>query len=365
MGSENINNSAKKRILIAPLDWGLGHTTRIIPIIRLLIEIGVVPIIAGDKNTRTLLEKEFPRLTYVYLKGYNIQYGKYGSGLMLKLLAQGPKVVMQLLAENIWVKKAVKTYDIDGIISDNRPSFYHQKIPSVYITHQLQVFSPIRFIRNMARKMHYKFINKFMECWVPDFAGANNLAGSLSHPEELPQIPVKYMGPISRFTADHKEPGGNIVAILSGPEPQRSMLEDMLTKILKQHQQLAILIIGKPGKESLKSKEGNLTVYNHLETETLEQVLKSAKLIIARAGYSTIMDLLYLQKSAILIPTPGQSEQEYLAEHLGKRREFVFVKQNEADITRAIKTFQKTDPKIMSSVIPSFETTVINFINGL
>ncbi len=366
MSAQNINNFVKgKRILIAPLDWGLGHSTRIIPIIRQLIAMGSVPIIATDEFSRTLLEKEFPTLTFLKLKGYNIEYSKKGSWLMIKLLAQAPKVFIQLFSENNWVKKAVIAHGIDGIISDNRPTFYHQKIPSIYITHQLQVASPVRFIKDIARTIHYKFINKFKECWVPDFNGKNNIAGSLSHPDQLPAIPVKYIGALSRFTSDNKVPGENIVAILSGPEPQRSILEALLTKILRQNQEPAILIIGRPGKESIKSKEGNLTVYYHLETDQLEEMLTSAKIIIARAGYSTIMDLLYLHKNAILIPTPGQSEQEYLAKYLDKREDFVFVRQNEADLINALKAFQESTPSAIKPIIPCFETTVFDFVNRL
>jgi uncharacterized protein (TIGR00661 family) len=363
---KKINNTYNsKRILIAPLDWGLGHTTRLIPIIRFLIATGSVPIIASNIAAKTLLQKEFPSLNYIDLPGYDIAYSKKGNWLVFKLLAQAPRVWRQFFLEHQWLKKAVIVHKIDGIISDNRPSFYHKKIPSVYITHQLQIFSTSKIVQNFARKMHYQFINKYQACWVPDFEGVDNLAGDLSHPEQLPKTDVKYIGPLSRFSSNSTKAKENLVALISGPEPQRSMLEAILIAVLKRFDQPAILVIGNPGKEKLKFKDGKLTVYNHLDATELEEHLQSARIIIARAGYSTVMDLLYLQKNAILIPTPGQSEQEYLAEYLGSKSNFVFVKQEESEIMQALNNFEERTVSHNYPAHPCFEETVSDFVNSL
>lgn len=366
MSDKNINNTNQpKRILIAPLDWGLGHTTRLIPIIRYLNSIGCITIIACDATAKSLLEKEFPTLTYVPLQGYNIEYSKSGTWLILKLLRQLPRVLKQIFMENEWVKKAVIDYKIDAIISDNRPSFFHKDIPSVYITHQVQIFSKVAFIRNYVNLSHIKFINKYKECWVPDFEGITSIAGYLSHPKPLPKTPLKYIGPLSRFSPSTKVPGEKIVALISGPEPQRTILENLLTKKLKKWDKPAVLIVGQPNEKQIKSIEGNLTVFNYLETKELEQQLQDAKLIIARAGYSTIMDLLYLQKNAILIPTPGQSEQEYLAEYIGNEGNFIFVDQNEEEINKAILSMDEKIFKPKEVVTASFQKTVAEFVNSL
>ncbi len=366
MSDKKINNTdLSKRILIAPLDWGLGHTTRLIPIIRFLNSIGCTTIIACDETAKSLLGKEFPSLTYIPLQGYNIQYSKNGTWLILKLLAQLPRVLKQIFMENEWVKKAVIEYKIDAIISDNRPSFFHKDTPSVYITHQVQIFSKIALIRNYVNHSHVKFIDKYRECWVPDFEGINSLAGYLSHPKPLPKTPLKYIGPLSRFSPSVNGHGEKIVALISGPEPQRSILEVLLTTLLRKLDKPAVLIVGKPKETQIKSIDGNLTVFNHLETKELERQLQDAKLIIARAGYSTIMDLLYLQKNAILIPTPGQSEQEYLAEYIGNEGNFIFVDQNEQEINKAILSMEEKIFKPKEVVIASFQNTVEAFVNSL
>ncbi len=366
MSDTNINKTNQsKRILIAPLDWGLGHTTRLIPIIRFLNSIGCTTIIACDETAKTLLVKEFPTLTYIPLKGYNIQYSNNGKWLIFKLLQQLPRVLRQIFMENEWVKSAVVEHKIDAIISDNRPSFFHKDIPSVYITHQVQIFLKVAIIRNYVNHSHLKFINKYRECWVPDFEGINSIAGYLSHPKPLPKTPLKYIGPLSRFSPSANVPGENIVALISGPEPQRSILENLLTTILKRLDKPAVLIVGQPKEKQVKSIEGNLTIYNHLETKELEQQLQDAKLIIARAGYSTIMDLLYLQKYAILIPTPGQSEQEYLAEYIGNDGNFIFVDQNEQEIDKAILSMEEKTFMTKEVVTASFQNTVEAFVNAL
>lgn len=366
MSDKNINNTnISKRILIAPLDWGLGHTTRLIPIIRFLHSIGCTTIIASDETAKSLLEKEFPNLNYIPLQGYNIKYSKNGKWLILKLLAQLPRVLKQIFMENEWVKKAVIEHKIDAIISDNRPSFFHKNIPSVYITHQVQIFSKVALIRNYVNHSHIKFINKYKECWVPDFEGEKSIAGYLSHPKPLPNTPLKYIGPLSRFSHSVNVQGEKIVALISGPEPQRSILESLLTRLLKNLDKPAVLIVGLPNETKVKSKDGNLTVFNHLEAKELEQQLQEAKFIIARAGYSTIMDLLYLQKNAILIPTPGQSEQEYLAGYIGNEGNFIFVDQNEREINKAILGIEEKANKTKEIVSASFQNTVQAFVHSL
>ena len=363
---KKINNSySNKRILIAPLDWGLGHATRIIPIIRFLITIGSTPIIASNLAAKTLLQKEFPDLEYIDLPGYDITYSKNGKWLVFKLLTQATRVWRQLFSENKWLKKAVIDHKIDGIISDNRPSFFHENIPSVYITHQLQIFSTSKIVTGFARAIHYQFINKYQACWVPDFAGKDNLAGSLSHPATLPKTPVQYIGPLSRFTSASTVTGTDILAMISGPEPQRSMLETILISILKKINQPAVLVVGNPSAEKLKCEEGNLKVYNHLDAKELEQQLQSAKIIVARAGYSTMMDLLYLQKNAILIPTPGQTEQEYLANYLVSKGNFIFVNQDESEIMQALKNHEQRIAVHAYPTHPCFEKIVSEFVKSL
>jgi len=170
------------------------------------------------------------------------------------------------------------------------------------------------------QEINYSHINKFDECWIPDAEGEASLAGELSHPEELPSIPLRYVGTLSRFgDAITAENGKALLILLSGPEPQRTLLEENLLEELKEYKQSVVLVRGLPGDTGELSVAENVSVFNHLPAAELEEKIKSAWLVIARCGYSTVMDLSVLKKRSILIPTPGQTEQEYLAGYLMKR----------------------------------------------
>ena len=188
--AQNFNiTDHKPRILIAPLDWGLGHATRCIPIIAALIQQNCTVIVAAEGKLRTLLQKEFPDVQFIELRGYRVQYSRYRFWMPVKLLLQLPKILYRIYAENRWLKKAVKEHSIHAVISDNRMGLFHKTIPCIYITHQLTIKTGNRFTESIAQKIHYHYINKFSACWVPDAEGSLNLAGALSHPAKLPKVP--------------------------------------------------------------------------------------------------------------------------------------------------------------------------------
>jgi hypothetical protein len=200
MKFQKINrNTGSKRVLVAPLDWGLGHATRCIPIIYELLSLNMEVIIAAGGATKKLLEKEFPKLEFVYLRGYNVKYSNKKWLLPLTLLLQAPIIFTRIYQEKQWLKRAISTLQIDAVISDNRFGLYHSTTPCIYITHQLMIKTGNRFTEWLAKKIHYFFINKYTACWVPDNEHAPTLAGELSHPKTLPLVPVKYLGPLSRF----------------------------------------------------------------------------------------------------------------------------------------------------------------------
>jgi len=189
MDEEKINIPAgKSRILIAPLDWGLGHATRCIPIINELLANNCEVLVAAENGTKSLLQKEFPQLVFLPLAGYRIKYSYQRSLFPLKILLQSPGLIYSICKEHHWLKKTVKTYNIDAVISDNRFGLFHSSIPSVYITHQLLIKTGNNFGEKIAQKIHYWFIKKYSICWVPDFEGDNNIAGELSHPKKNCQV---------------------------------------------------------------------------------------------------------------------------------------------------------------------------------
>jgi uncharacterized protein (TIGR00661 family) len=302
-----------KRILIAPLNWGLGHATRCIPIINALIENHFTPVIASDGMALELLKKEFPDLEFFKLPTYHISYPKNKRFFKLKLLQQLPKLFRAITAEKKAIKQLVESKNIHGIISDNRLGVYNKNIPCVVMTHQLQVLSGNTTW--ISTKLHLKFIKKFNECWVPDFKGIPNLSGKLSH-VNTEKLKVKYIGTLSRFSKENSIIKNELMVLLSGPEPQRTLLEEKLLKELKDFKGKVLFIRGVVEEQQTLEKIGCLTIYNFMTSKLLERSLNESKLIISRSGYTTIMDLAKLGKRAFFIPTPGQFEQEYLAKRM-------------------------------------------------
>lgn len=305
----------KRQILIAPLNWGLGHATRCIPIIKALIANNFEPIIASDGIALMLLQKEFPSLSTIELPSYNVTYSKKGKNFKLKLLKDSPKLIKAINAEKKAIKHIVAKYNIDGIISDNRLGVYSKKVPCVFITHQLNVLSGNTTW--FSTKIHQKIIKKFDMCWVPDIKGILNLSGKLGHPDTF-EIPTEYIGPLSRFESKKSTIVNDIMVLLSGPEPQRTILEETLLKALKNYSGKVIFVKGIMDKEQSKQVNQNITIYNFMTSDLLEKTINESELIISRSGYTTVMDLAKLNKKAFFIPTPGQFEQEYLAKRLTK-----------------------------------------------
>jgi len=300
---------------VAPLNWGLGHATRCIPVIEALIKYNFQPILAGDGESLEILKKEFPELKYYELPSTEVVYSEKGSLLKFKLLTQAPKIIRSVQLEKKRVDEIHKIEKLSGIISDNRFGVRSDKIPSVYISHQIQVLSGAT--SRLTTKYHQQIIAKFTECWVPDYA-SNGLAGELSK-QGKNNLNLKYIGPLSRFMNQPQKKVWDILAVLSGPEPQRGILEEKIRKELTGFSGKSLLIQGSVQNKQIVSAEGNLTTVNFMLQQELEEAMQQAEVILSRSGYSTVMDLDALQAKAFFIPTPGQFEQEYLARHLKEK----------------------------------------------
>ena len=316
-----------RRILISPLDWGLGHASRIIPLIDKYLEQGDNVIIAGSGMSLNLLKKQFPQLKSVEIPSFKMKYSA-GKSQVWAVIKAFPKLIYYSIREHRALKRIVEEENIDFIISDNRFGLYHKSVPSAYITHQLLIKLPKgwTWLEPFVAFVHRCIINKFTECWVPDFEEmSESLAGELSHPNKKPRN-VKYIGVLSRFNLSERSVGthgscvrNQILVILSGAEPQRTIFEnELLTSLQNNPSENIILIKGKIEAEQKITKVGKVTVYNYMNTEELQENILKADKIICRSGYSSIMDLHALGKlqNATLIPTPGQTEQEYLAEYI-------------------------------------------------
>ncbi len=312
-------------ILIAPLHWGLGHATRCIPIINQLLKQNYKVMLGSDGAALQFLRKEFPELPFIELPSYEITYPKNGSFFKLSLIFKLPKIKKAIKTEKEIIKNLVIEGQIQGIISDNRPGIYHKQIPSVYITHQINVLSG--FTTNFSSKIHQHIIKKFDACWVPDNEGLSNLSGLLGHPKK-PKFPITYIGPISRIQKKESPEIFDVMVLLSGPEPQRSILEvKMMDTFL--HTKMKVLIVRGVVEEETKILiNGNITIINYLQSDLLEKYINESKLIVCRSGYSTIMDLCAMEKKAFFIPTPGQYEQLYIAKLLNKKGVAPFCSQD-------------------------------------
>ena len=336
---KNINIDQKiVKVLVAPMDWGLGHTTRCIPIIKELLEQGCQVLVAGPDSIKSVILEEFPNLKILPLKGYRISLARKTDWFMGKMLFQFPKIFNTLSFEKRWLKRIIKAENIDVVISDNRPGLYSKVIPSIYITHQLTIKTNSRLGDFFSNKIHRHFIKKYTACWVPDFK-ENGLAGALSCLYPLPQN-VVYMGVLSRLEKMQSEKTNDksLVILLSGPEPQRTILEEQLFAQLTSIKIPVLFVRGMPtSHDHSLPEQKNVIVKNYLNSHELNKVLNDASLIISRSGYTSIMDYVALQKKALLIPTPGQAEQEYLAGYLEKKGYFLSVPQQSFDLNKALE----------------------------
>ncbi|HUQ96410.1 MAG TPA: glycosyltransferase [Chitinophagaceae bacterium] len=329
-------SSFKPRILVAPLDWGLGHATRCIPVIRTLITTGAAVWLAGDGPIATLLKTEFPELPLLPLQGYDITYGKTSRGTRARLVRQMPRLRQAIRRETAWLAEAVATYKFDAVISDNRYGLHHPAIPCIFITHQLRVRTGARLLDALLQTFLYQHINRFAACWVPDEKEGGNLAGALAHPAQLPKIPVTYIGLLSRFRPEAPVLTHYILVLLSGPEPQRTVLEELVLQQAKLFQNSIFIVRGLPGAVGLPPVPYHVTIVNHLPAATLQKAIAGAQYVIARCGYSTVMDMATLQKKCIFIPTPAQTEQAYLAQQLLKSNKALCIPQQKFQLKQTV-----------------------------
>lgn len=307
------------KVLVAPLDWGLGHATRCIPLINALLAQGAEVELATCGPMVPLYKEVFPNLRQRRAPSYNVVYPKIGLTMpfwLMKNMAYFSKVFK---LEHRWVESLVKRYGYDLIISDNRFGCYSNRVKSIYMTHQLRIGFPkgLQNFENIGIHWHLAQMKNFSEVWIPDFEEFPGLAGKLSHVKKMPPK-FRYVGLLSRFQSSTEvfPKEVDILGIISGVEPMRSQFEKKLKQALQKIPGNHVLLLGHPGSSIKKETFGNVTIYNHLDTAAFTAMVQKSKYVVARSGYSTIMDMAVLGASCLFIPTPGQTEQVYLAESL-------------------------------------------------
>ena len=333
--------SALKRILVAPLNWGLGHVARCIPIIRALEQMGASVILASDGEALDLLKAECPHLPAFELPSYHIRYES--SNMVRNIAWQLPRITYAIRAEKWATERLVREHGIEGIISDNRYGCFSKQAKCAMLTHQLRLQVPNSVLEWTANRVLRLALAKFDNIWVPDVAGAPNLSGKLSHTQEPVSSKVQFIGPLTRLQKYDSSPEYDVAVVLSGPEPQRSILEQRLLEQAMTLPRKFIFIRGKTQSKEHYFVSENVEVVSYLTSRDLNDVLLASKVLVCRAGYSSIMDLTALGKKALLIPTPGQTEQEYLAQYLNEQQLFLRQDQDTIDLESGLNGLSKTN----------------------
>jgi hypothetical protein len=336
----------QKSVLIAPLDWGLGHATRCIPVIKGFLELGYNVTIATEGAHEMILREAFPGLTFLRLKGYHIRYSKKAEGFTFRMIVQIPRILYNILREFWWLNKTNRQQEFDLIVSDNRLGFFHLKTTSIFMTHQLNIQTPFNWSTRLLQWIHYRWFKLFYAMvWVPDMEGDQNLSGILGNPTLKPSVPVWYMNCLSRlkdykintYSMDAKPPTHLFLGILSGPEPQRSIFQDILWESGNQLNQPFKLIAGTATQPNNHAVSANGSIQPHLGGPDLVRAIENTKYIISRGGYTSLMELIPLNKPLILVPTPGQTEQEYLAKRWQEKGWAIAFDQSAFHLETALK----------------------------
>jgi hypothetical protein len=301
----------------------------------------------------------------IHLDGYNVWYSKNSKGFLPALMMQLPRLTQTIIEEHNWLKKAVDKFGFNGVITDNRYGLYHDKVPSVILTHQVVPQTGWgKLPDSILQSLHDRRLRSFNDCWIVDAEQGPNLAGSLSRPAILP-VNAKYIGLLSQHqhTAVSEE---HLLVLLSGPEPQRGILSDLLWEQLKNYTGKIAFV---EGSDNVPQRDvpANMQYYKRLTADTLTPLLAAASMVICRSGYSTLMDLLAMNKKAIIIPTPGQAEQEYLGKYLHGQDVFYCAHQQHLDIMASLNNaqhfpFKKPETK---NVFEQYKTVVDEWVEKL
>lgn len=328
-----------KKVLICPLNWGLGHSTRCMPIINELIQCGAEVLLASDGRALSLLKKEYLQLTVLELPTYDIHYNNR-FGFMANMVSQVPKFFKAVEQENKEIQRIVDEYEIDIIISDNRFGCLNKNTHNIFITHQVKILLPWQWklVDPMVFAINTNFIKKFDECWIPDVEGKPNLSGQLAHNKETKNTDFfKFIGPISRLNKIKTEFNYEVLALISGPEPERTNFEELLSKQLKEQAIKALIVRGvTEGTNTIKPLNSVIDIVDFLDSKGIAKAMSAAEIVVSRSGYTTVMDLFKMNKKAIFVPTPGQTEQEMLAVNFKTQKLFYSERQKNFDLANAL-----------------------------
>lgn len=291
-------------------------------------------IIAADHGPLSFMQKAFPDVELVRFSGFVPKYGK-GNSMIMPALRLAPRILISLWRDHRALERIVDAYSVDAVISDNRFGAWSRRVPSVYMTHQLHIQTPEHWhwTSPIISACNRSCIRKYDECWIPDSPSEPFLAGELAAPE-FRGVRTRRLGVLSRFDSSKiertVEQNVDYLVILSGPEPQRTILENMVVEQSAEIEGNVVILRAQPdSSQQLENLPDNVTAFNHVDDELFVKLVTHAKRIVCRGGYSSLMDLVVLDRNAFLVPTPGQTEQEYLAEYLTNKGLFAYCSQQD------------------------------------
>ena len=359
------------KVLVAPLDWGLGHATRCVPVIREFLNQGAEVELAVVRSNAALLRGFFPELRQRLAPSYNIVYPKHGYNMGLWLVKNGVHLRTVMSYEHRFAEEMVERYHYDVLVSDNRFGFYSRKAKSVYMTHQRRIAFPkvLSAFEPVGMLWHASVMKRFDEVWVPDLPEFPGYAAGLSHVKKSP-VPVRYVGALSRFEnmAAADEPKKyKFVAIVSGVEPARSRFEMALRKVLSKVPGRHAMILGKPALGIKTWSEGNIDFHTHLPDKEFAETVRGAQWVVSRGGYSTVMDMAVLGAKCIFVPTPGQYEQIILANDLSREGYAVAIDESKFTIETLLAAISEkgnvtlpkpSDNELLKNAVSGVLTTI-------
>ena len=339
------NMMTRRTVLVAPLDWGLGHAARSVPLVRALQKLGYQVLLASAGDALALLRAECPDVPAYEMPDYGIRYPT--GNMAWNMLRQAPKLAVAVAREHFWLRRFVREHPVDLILSDSRFGCFHPAVPSILLTHQLEPLVPTPVIGPIIQALYRAALHRFREIWIPDFPPPEDLAGRLAEAGAY-RIPVRHIGRLSRFTPGDfpiTAPVTDLLVLLSGPEPQRTQLEQQLWPQLQGAGLRIHVVRGLPNHTAADLvPDGLITVDRVLHGPALQAAIAATRVVLCRSGYSTLMDLAVLRKPAILVPTPGQTEQLYLAERVRIRGWGVVQPQESLNFDEAWRQVQALRP---------------------
>jgi predicted glycosyltransferase len=328
-----------KTIVYAILNWGLGHVTRSTPIIERLINDGNRVIIVSHGKALILLKEQFPNCIFRDIRDKNIEYSRLGIMFVFKILSQYPKMILGWWHEKRKLKELIKEFDPDLIMTEMRLGFWSKKIPSVLITNQLRFELPkgLKWGEILGEWFNFLIFRHYDHIFVPDVEGEPNLLGNLAHKGRIAKHPkLRFVGSLTSIDRENDglEEDIDLFVSISGPEPQRTKFEEIILPQLTACSSRIVVALGVPGDKTVKEIDhGRIKIYSHLERKEMSSILKRAKYVVSRSGFSTVNELFVLKKKALLVPTPGQTEQEYIARYLHQQGLFGISRQEDLDLS--------------------------------